>query len=76
MDAKTKAAMMSRLTEIFNSTTSKQTTCLSSIAICMLDAVTTDERLSRHFRSGQSQSSEQDASDQVSLQQSKGNSTD
>lgn len=66
MDAKTKAAMMSRLTEIFNSTTSKQTTCLSSIAICMLDAVTTDERLSRHFRSGQSQSCEQDANVNIS----------
>lgn len=66
MDAKTKAAMMSRLTEIFNSTTSQQATCLSSIAICMLDAVTTDERLSRHFRSGQSQSYEQDANVNIS----------
>ena len=66
MDAKTKAAIMSRLTEIFNSTTSQQAACLSSIAICMLDAVTTDERLSRHFRSGQSQSCEQDANVNIS----------
>lgn len=68
MNAKTKAAMMSRLTEIFNSTTSKQAACLSSIAICMLDAVTTDERLSRHFRSGQSQSCEQDSNVNISYE--------
>ena len=47
MTEKTKAVMLSRLAEIFDDSISQRNVCLSAMAICMLEAIPTDEQLTR-----------------------------
>lgn len=76
MTEKTKAALMSRLIEIFNTSISQRDICLSSIAICMLDGIVTDEQLSRHSVRHQSRYDEVEAQGQLCEQQEEENSVD
>ena len=70
MTEKTKAAMMSRLVEIFDNSISQRDVCLSAIAMCMLDGIPTLEKLTRRGSTHQNQFCEQDDQVHSSEQQS------
>lgn len=60
MNDKTKTTMRSRLAEILNSPNSQRDFCLAVIAICLLDGIPTEEELTRHGSSLESQFCEQE----------------
>lgn len=56
---KTKSAMISRLSKIYNSSSSNLDICLATIAICLLHNISTDENMTKCSRLHRNQSCEQ-----------------